>query len=220
MIQIGTGRRHVVGYLKDFLFSGDQITGPVTKLSGGERRRLQLAKVLSRPCNILVLDEPTNDLDLETLELLEDLLIEFGGTLLVVSHDRAFLDSIVTSTIVFEGAGRWREYVGGYEDWLRQREPEVVPPSPKRAAAPARSTPRPRRATFKEKREHEQLPGTIERLEAEKQELHDAMSSPGYYRTPADEMARMKDRLTVMDAEIQRAYDRWAELEEIVGGES
>ncbi|HEY6196787.1 MAG TPA: ATP-binding cassette domain-containing protein, partial [Candidatus Eisenbacteria bacterium] len=123
MIAVGGGERHVVGYLRDFLFSAEQIKGPITKLSGGERNRLQLAKLLARPCNLLVLDEPTNDLDLETLDLLEELLLDFQGTLLVVSHDRVFLDNVVTSTWVFEGGGRWQEYVGGYEDWLRQRPP-------------------------------------------------------------------------------------------------
>jgi ATP-binding cassette subfamily F protein uup len=120
-VAVGGGERHIVGYLRDFLFTPEQMRGSVSRLSGGERRRLQLAKVLSRPCNLLVLDEPTNDLDLETLELLEDLLMEFTGTLLVVSHDRAFLDNVVTSTLVREGGGQWRTYVGGYEDWLRQR---------------------------------------------------------------------------------------------------
>jgi len=222
MIRVGTGERHIVGYLKDFLFTPDQIKGPVTKLSGGERRRLQLAKVLSRPCNVLVLDEPTNDLDLETLELIEDLLLEFQGTLLLVSHDRAFLDNIVTSTIVFEGAGRWREYAGGYEDWLRQRKVSE-PKSPARRVGPP-AAPRkkqgPRRLTFKEKHELEQLPKTIERLETEKQELYSTMASPDYHKTPGDEMARMKERLTVIDKEIPAAYERWLELEAIAAERS
>ena len=130
MISVGGRERHVVGYLRDFLFTPEQIQGSVSKLSGGERRRLQLARILSRPCNLLVLDEPTNDLDLETLELLEELLIDYQGSLLVVSHDRTFLDNVVTSTIVFEGSGRWREYAGGYEDWLRRKkaaEPPALP---------------------------------------------------------------------------------------------
>ena len=130
-VAVGGVERHVVGYLRDFLFTPEQIQGPVVKLSGGERRRLQLAKILSRPCNLLVLDEPTNDLDLETLELLEELLLEFQGTLLVVSHDRAFLDNVVTSTLVFEGDGRWCEYAGGYEDWLRQKSAAEPPPAAK-----------------------------------------------------------------------------------------
>ncbi|NOT35325.1 MAG: ATP-binding cassette domain-containing protein, partial [Candidatus Eisenbacteria bacterium] len=166
MIALGGGERHVVGYLRDFLFTPEQIQGPVTKLSGGERKRLQLAKVLSRSCNLLVLDEPTNDLDLETLELLEDMLVEFQGTLLVVSHDRAFLDNVVTSTLVFEGDGVWREYVGGYEDWLRQKQAEVAPRGGRRAARAkaAGVAVAPRRASFKEKRELGELPARIEQL--------------------------------------------------------
>ncbi len=225
MITVGSGERHVVGYLKDFLFTADQMRGPVTKLSGGERRRLQLARVLSRPCNLLVLDEPTNDLDLETLELLEDLLLDFQGTLLVVSHDRAFLDNVVTSTLVAEGAGRWTEYAGGYEDWLRQRKPEAPAPAPKGPAAPKKpagsapgAPPRPRKLSFREKREHEQLPATIERLEAEKQAIYDAMAAPDFHTTPAADIARMKERVTAIDAEVHTAYERWMELETIASG--
>jgi ATP-binding cassette subfamily F protein uup len=217
---VGGTERHVVGYLRDFLFSADQIQGPVHKLSGGERRRLQLAKVLSKPCNLLVLDEPTNDLDLETLELLEELLLEFQGTLLVVSHDREFLDHVVTSTLVAEGGGEWREYVGGYEDWLRQRKPEVPPAAarPARAApAPSRASTGPRRATFKEKRELVELPGTIERLEAEKQELFDRMAAPAFYAAAGEEIARAKARLAALDAELEQAYARWLELEALAG---
>ncbi|MEO5618210.1 MAG: ATP-binding cassette domain-containing protein [Candidatus Eisenbacteria bacterium] len=139
VVTMGSGERHVVGYLRDFLFTPEQIQGPVTRLSGGERKRLQLAKILSRPCNLLVLDEPTNDLDLETLELLEDLLMEFEGTLLVVSHDRAFLDNVVTSTLVWEGGGEWREYVGGYEDWLRQTKAGRRPGAAKDSAGSAKA---------------------------------------------------------------------------------
>ena len=170
-ISVGGVERHVVGYLRDFLFTPEQIQGPVARLSGGERKRLQLAKVLSRPCNLLVLDEPTNDLDLETLELLEELLLEFQGTLLVVSHDRAFLDNVVTSTLVFEGDGRWREYVGGYEDWLRQKQ--AAEPAARgeagEAEAGADHGAAAARSRFKEKRELADLPGRIESLEAEKQ---------------------------------------------------
>jgi len=140
-VEVGGVARHVVGYLRDFLFTAEQIQGPITRLSGGERRRLQLAKVLSRPANLLVLDEPTNDLDLETLELLEDLLLAFGGTLLVVSHDRAFLDNVVSSTLVCEGDGRWGDYAGGYSDWLRQSH--AARPAP-RPDTPPRSRARPR----------------------------------------------------------------------------
>ena len=219
-VTVGGVERHVVGYLHDFLFTSEQIQGPVLRLSGGERRRLQIAKILSRPCNFLVLDEPTNDLDLETLELLEELLLEFQGTLLVVSHDRAFLDNVVTSTLVFEGDGQWREYVGGYEDWLRQRKaaeplPAVKPPRPK----PERATVRPRRVTFKEKRELAELPGRIESLEAERQDLFALMASPSFYTTRGDEVAATRQRLAAVEAEIHEAYARWVELETLAGGD-
>ena len=215
-VTVGGGERHVVGYLRDFLFTPEQIQGPVTRLSGGERRRLQLAKILSRPCNLLVLDEPTNDLDLETLELLEDLLLEFQGTLLLVSHDRTLLDDVVTSTIVFEGDGQWREYVGGYEDWLRQRKPAVAPAAPAapRPRAP-RSTAAPRRIGFKERRELSQLPEKITSLEAERQGLFDRMASAAFYAQPGAEIAQAKERLTALEEDIRKAYARWIELESL-----
>lgn len=260
-IPTGGGERHIVGYLHDFLFTSEQIQGPITRLSGGERKRLQLAKILSRPCNVLVLDEPTNDLDLETLELLEDMLLEFDGTLLVVSHDRDFLDNVVTSTLVFEGDGRWQDYVGGYQDWLRQRKPEEKKQGSKaaraRAAAPRDATARagstygatsgagsassgstssksadsgststssnataarPRRLGFNETRELDGLPARIERLEAEKATLLTLLSSPDFYRSPGEEIAQRKARLDTLDAEIEHAYERWAELESIKSG--
>jgi len=220
-VTIGGNERHVVGYLRDFLFTPEQVQGPITRLSGGERRRLQLAKVLSRPSNLLVLDEPTNDLDLETLELLEDLLVEFQGTLLVVSHDREFLDNVVSSTIVHEGDGRWTEYVGGYSDWLRQRTPAPAPRAPARPrSAPREAAARPRRMSFKEKRELETLPGTIERLEARKQETFAFMSSPTFYQTPAEEIARARDELETLEREIHEAYVRWTELETLAAEEA
>jgi ATP-binding cassette subfamily F protein uup len=220
-ITVGGVERHVVGYLRDFLFGPEQIQGPVLRLSGGERKRLQLAKILSRPCNLLVLDEPTNDLDLETLELLEELLLEFRGTLLLVSHDRTFLDNVVTSTLVFEGAGQWREYAGGYEDWLRQRK--AVEPAP--AARPDRPRPervavRPRRITFKEKRELAELPGQIESLETEKQVLFDLMASASFYATRGDEVTATRLRLAAIESGIHAAYARWLELEDLAGGEA
>lgn len=222
MIPVGAGERHVIGYLRDFLFSPAQIQGSVVKLSGGERRRLLLAKVLSRPCNVLVLDEPTNDLDLETLELLEDLLLEFQGTLLVVSHDRAFLDNVVTSTLAFEGRGRWREYAGGYEDWLRQKQAAEPVGKPAAKAVKAKlpgPAPKARRMSFKEKHELETLPGRIEVLETEKHQLFELMGSPGFYAKRAGEAARAKERIEALDAEIRTAYARWAELDALVAGE-
>ena len=218
-VSVGGAERHVVGYLRDFLFTPEQIQGPIVRLSGGERRRLQLAKVLSKPCNLLVLDEPTNDLDLETLELLEDLLLEFQGTLLVVSHDRAFLDNVVTSTLVCEGQGLWRDYVGGYTDWLRQTTAPDPPPAAKAARPkPERASAPPRKVGFKEKRELHDLPAQIEKLEAERQGLYAAMASPTFYATPGDEIARMRERLAEVEAAIHRAYARWMELEALVAG--
>ena len=220
-VTVGGVDRHVIGYLGDFLFTPEQVRGPVTRLSGGERRRLQLAKVLSRPSNLLVLDEPTNDLDLETLELLEDLLLEFEGTLVLVSHDRAFLDNVVTSTLVFEGEGRWREYVGGYEDWVRQKRADEPAPAAKPAKPTAeRDAVRPRRAGFKEKRELGELPGRIEALEAEKQGLFARMASPDFHRTPPAGIAQARQRLAEIDAEIHAAYARWMELEALVAGDA
>jgi len=222
-VTVGGVERHVIGYLGEFLFTPEQVRGPVTRLSGGERRRLQLAKVLSRPCNLLVLDEPTNDLDLETLELLEELLLGFDATLLLVSHDRAFLDNVVTSTLVFEGDGRWREYVGGYRDWLRQRPAEAPAPAAK-AARPARANAgrdaaRPRKAGFKEKRELGELPGRIEALEAEKHRLFEMMASADFHRTPPAEIAQARQRLAELEGEIHGAYARWQELEALLARE-
>jgi ATP-binding cassette subfamily F protein uup len=220
-VSVGGMDRHVVGYLGDFLFTPEQVRGPITRLSGGERRRLQLAKVLSRPCNMLVLDEPTNDLDLETLELLEEILLEFEGTLLLVSHDRAFLDNVVTSTLVFEGDGRWREYVGGYEDWQRQKKSEEPGPAARPAKAKAeRAVPKARRAGFKERRELGELPGRIEGLETEKQALFARMAEPGYHATAPAEIAQLRQRLARIDDEIHTAYARWMELEALLSGDA
>ena len=190
--------RHVNGYLRDFLFPPERARSPVKALSGGERNRLLLARLFTRPANVLVLDEPTNDLDLETLELLESELVEWPGTLLLVSHDRAFLDNVVTSTFVFEGDGRVQEYVGGYEDWVRQRAPE--PETPRRVRRGAR--PRTRRASghrtppvaavkskklsYKEQRELEALPAHIEALEAEQRELNARVAGPAFYKEGGD----------------------------------
>jgi ATP-binding cassette subfamily F protein uup len=218
MIEVGAGERHVVGYLRDFLFTPEQMQGAVTRLSGGERRRLQLAMVLSRPCNLLVLDEPTNDLDLETLELIEEMLLEFQGTLLVVSHDRAFLDNVVTSTLVCEGPGEWNEYVGGYADWLRQRRPEVVAAPVARVSADRAAGTRPQRMGFKEKRELGELPGRIGALEAEKQRLFELMALPAFYASRGDEIAGVKSQLAAIEAELQAAYSRWVELETLATG--
>jgi ATP-binding cassette subfamily F protein uup len=219
MIRVGEGERHVVGYLRDFLFTNEQVKGTIAKLSGGERKRLQLARILARPCNVLVLDEPTNDLDLETMELLEDLLIDYPGTLLVVSHDRTFLDDVVTSTLVCEQPGVWSEYVGGYQDWLRQRpQPEAKRSARAEQRAAERGGGRVRRASFKEKRELADLPVRIEALEAEKTALFERMAAPSFYTQGGDEVARAKARLATLEQDHQRAYARWQELESLVGG--
>ncbi len=216
-ISVGGAQRHVVGYLRDFLFTGEQIQGPVGRLSGGERQRLQLARLFSRPCNLLVLDEPTNDLDLDTLELLEELLLDFDGTLLVVSHDRAFLDNVVTSTLVFEGDGRWGEYVGGYTDAVRQRR--VAAPVAAAAKAARADTPakQPKKFGFNERRELDKLPAKIEKLEAERATLWETMSAPDFYATRGDAVAATTARLAALEAEIETAYARWAELEALAG---
>ena len=221
-IQVGEGQRHVVGYLRDFLFSEDQIRGPITRLSGGERNRLQLARLLARPCNVLVLDEPTNDLDLETLEMLEDWLLGFTGTLLVVSHDRAFLDEVVTSTWAFEGRGVWQEYVGGYADWLRQRKPEAAPAAAKRARGPEPAAPAAasggKRVSFKLKHELAELPARIEKLELERFQLFERMSAPDFYSKGGAEIARVQADLAAAEMALEVAMTRWVELEELVNG--
>ena len=209
--------RHIVGYLQGFLFTREQIMAPARKLSGGERNRLLLAKLFSVPSNCLVLDEPTNDLDSETLELLEDRLVAYDGTVLMVSHDREFLNNVVTSTIVFEGDGLVREYVGGYDDWLRQRPAKPV--EQRRGDGTDKPPPRPRekkKLSFKEMRELEGLPGRIEDLEAEHADLIAVLNDPAF-QTGSDARtihAADERRLTV-EKELDEAYRRWQELEEL-----
>jgi ABC transport system ATP-binding/permease protein len=206
--------QHVLGYLRKFLFTPEQARAKVKSLSGGERCRLLLARLFIRTANVLVMDEPTNDLDVETLELLEELLFEFQGTLLLVSHDRAFLNNVVTSTLVFEGQGAIREYVGGYDDWLRQREIPLVPAEEKPSPKP---TPKPRPATlkmsFKEERELEALPPRLEEMEAEKAGLYRSLADPGFYREAGGEVAAAKSRLKELESELAEAYARWEHLE-------
>ena len=217
-ITINGSDKHVMGYLQDFLFAPDRARTPVKYLSGGERNRVLLAKLFSKPANILVLDEPTNDLDMETLELLEERLVDFNGTVLTVSHDREFLNHVVTSTIVFEN-GSVREYVGGYDDWIRQRA-VASEASAKAAVAPKSdsSTPptpptRVRKLSFKEQRELETLPTTIETLEAEIAALHTEMAVPQFYQQAGDKIAKVQKQLTDKEAKLKVAYSRWAELE-------
>ncbi len=214
--------RHVLGYLRDFLFSGERARSLVRYLSGGERNRLLLARMFARPANLLVLDEPTNDLDAETLELLEELLVEFKGTLLIVSHDRTFLNNVVTSTLVFEGDGIVKEYAGGYDDWVRARP--VKPSSAqiekdRTAVALANSAKatvaadQPRKLTFKEQKELEKLPQLIEKLEAAQAELHQRMSEPSFYQQPATEITKVSQQLQSIEEQLQSGYTRWEELE-------
>jgi ATP-binding cassette subfamily F protein uup len=214
LITVNGQPQHVYGYLRDFLFPKERANSLVKSLSGGERNRLLLARLFTRPANVLVLDEPTNDLDIETLELLEARLVEFPGTLLLVSHDRTFVDHVVTSTLVFEGEGRVQEYVGGYEDWLRQRAP-VVPRAPvprPQPAAPRASTPS-RKPTYREQQELRELPGRIETLESEQRQLSARVHDPGFYKESPETISVALDRLKRVEGEIHEAYVRWDELE-------
>ncbi|MEI6814334.1 MAG: ATP-binding cassette domain-containing protein [bacterium] len=225
-VDVGENKKHVMSYLQDFLFGADRVRTPVRALSGGERNRLLLARLFTRPFNLLVLDEPTNDLDIETLDLLEELLLEFSGTLLVVSHDRAFLDNVVTSTLVFEGKGHVGEYVGGYADWVRQRA-AVSGAAAKRTAAPSATaattapkdtakqiakTAKPRRLTFKEKTELSALPDAIDALERERSELFARLADPTFLRDGAA-VIRVRARLTALEAELTATTARWEALE-------
>ncbi len=208
--------RHVSGYLRDFLFPPERLNSPVSMLSGGERNRLLLARLFARPSNLLIMDEPTNDLDADTLELLEEMVAEYAGTLLLVSHDRAFLDNVVTSTLVFEGGGKVNEYVGGYSDWLKQRK---VVGAKRSAARPAPAAAAPviadklRRLSFKEQRELADLPKTIERLEGEQSDLQTLVSDPRAFQRNAADAAAAVQRLNAIATEIEAAYARWHALE-------
>lgn len=220
-IPINGQPRHVIGYLQDFLFPPERSRTLVKYLSGGERSRLLLAKLFTKPSNVLVLDEPTNDLDLETLELLENLLVDYQGTVLLVSHDRAFLNDVATSTLVIESEGRVKEYDGGYDDYVRQR-PAESPAETKSAAAdkparPAATDDRTRKLSFKEKRELEALPARIEELDASVRELHEAMADPAFYRRDSDAIASDNARLEALEQELQQAYERWEALESQAG---
>ncbi len=213
-VQVHGDSRHVVGYLRDFLFRDEQARQPVKALSGGERNRLLLARILARPANLLILDEPTNDLDIETLDLLEELLADHPGTLLLVSHDRDFVDRLVTSTIVFEGPGLAREYAGGYSDWLRQRpEPTpatTAPPRPVRAAAP----PRPSAFPAKLQRELDRLPDRIGAVEADIARRELLLEDSGLYARDPQAFARVTDELAALRSELVGMEERWLELAE------
>ncbi|WP_217477146.1 ATP-binding cassette domain-containing protein [Stutzerimonas stutzeri] len=221
--------RHVLSYLGDFLFSPQRARTPVKALSGGERARLLLAKLFSKPANLLVLDEPTNDLDVETLELLEEVLLGFDGTVLMVSHDRAFLDNVVTSTLVFEGNGVVREYVGGYQDWLRQggsprllgvtesketKETKAEAPASKPAAAVTEAAPAKKKLSYKVQRELEALPGKIDAVEKNIASLQTEIAQPTFYQQTAERTGETLARLEALQQELDELVERWAELED------
>ncbi len=216
-IEINGQTKHVMSYLQDFLFSPQRANSPVSTLSGGERNRLMLAKLFTKPFNMLVLDEPTNDLDVETLELLESLLLEYQGTLLLVSHDRAFLNNIVTSTLVFEGNGVVNEYVGGYDDWLRQKsaapvtKPVTKNTTPKEPAKPQKSAAK--KLSYKDQRELESLPKLIETLETELSELQGKLADPNFFQQEPQAVTAATERMTEIEQELEAAFERWQELE-------
>jgi len=220
-VEINGAQKHVIGYLGDFLFAPDRARSPVKMLSGGEKNRLLLAKLFLKPSNVMVLDEPTNDLDLETLDLLEELILDYKGTLILVSHDRDFIDKVVTSTIVLEGDGQLYEFVGGYEDWLRQRgsvgavkktvtktdkkiETQVTPVETKKA----------KKLSYKDKLALEKLPALIEELETGIEAMQKKMSDPDYYKQDADVMADDKNNLEKMESELEKSYQQWEALED------
>jgi ATP-binding cassette subfamily F protein uup len=227
-IEIGNQRKHVKSYLQDFLFSPGRAHSPIRSLSGGERNRLLLARLFARPANVLVLDEPTNDLDIDTLELLEELLQNYDGTVFIVSHDRTFLDEVVTNTLVYEGDGHWREYVGGVQDWLQQSrramalnagsyvepiasQPTMVPASPNReetSTPPAKKT----KLSFKEQRELDALPALIEALEREQNELNQLLADGQLFIQDHVKAAQLGSRIEAIESELMQALQRWDTL--------
>ena len=224
---MGEERKHVVAYLQDFLFSSDRAREPVRNLSGGERNRLLLARLFTQPANVLVLDEPANDLDTETLELLEARLVEYAGTVLVVSHDRAFMDNLCTSTLVFEGGGAVKEFVGGYSDWKRTAAAGVEASSSAnrrgsssggRSRSKSPGSPeapvQPKKLSWNEKREWEELPARIEVMEAELEELHERMADPAFFQGAQEDIRPIIERSQALPQEVDEALTRWAELDE------
>jgi len=221
-ITVNGKSRHLISYLSDFLFSPERARTPVKALSGGETNRVLLAKLFSLPANLLVLDEPTNDLDIETLELLEEILLNFDGTVLLVSHDRAFLDNVVTSTLVFEGEGRVAEYVGGYNDWLRQRpepveqkkaEPEKKAAEPAPAAQPVVEQKKAKKLSYKLQRELDMLPGQLEEAEAELERLQEQTAAPGFYEQDHAVVSDVLAQLQQQEQQVEDLMERWVELE-------
>jgi len=224
-VEIGGNKRHVISYLGDFLFAPARARSPVKSLSGGEKNRLLLARLFTKPANLIVMDEPTNDLDLETLELLEAKLVEFDGTLLLVSHDRAFLDNVVTNVFVLDGSGKVDEFVGGYSDWLayeNQRKSQetankkVETPKPtKEKITPLSTAPKKKKLSFKEQQEFDKLPSLIEELEAKQIELTAKVNEPSFYKQEQSAINLALTELKNLDDELVKSYVRWEELEEI-----
>jgi len=241
-VTIGGRDKHIMSYLGDFLFTPERARTPVKALSGGECNRLLLAKLFTKPANMLVLDEPTNDLDVETLELLEELLASFDGTVLLVSHDRAFMDNVVTSVFAFEGNGRVKEYVGGYTDWVRQggkfptelaggdaggdskaakkdKAAESKAEKSAEAAQPVAKAAPKKKLSYKLQRELDLLPAEIERLETELEELHEMTSDNNFYQQDQAKVAETLDKLQQTEEALEAAMDRWVELEAMQEGE-
>jgi ATP-binding cassette subfamily F protein uup len=219
-VEVNGQRKHVMTYLGDFLFAPERARSPVSSLSGGERNRLLLARLFAKPANVLVLDEPTNDLDIDTLELLEQLLEEYTGTVFLVSHDRTFLDNVVTQVIVAEGEGVWREYIGGYSDWERVRHrgttasgAEVTKPTVKSVVAPPETKDKPKKLSFKEQRELEQLPGLIAALETEQAEISAKLADAELYRSQPDQAQQLNQRFAEIDQLLMSSLERWEVME-------
>lgn len=218
-IDINGQSKHIIGYLQEFLFSPERARSPVKSLSGGERSRLLLARLFSQPANVLVLDEPTNDLDIETLELLEELLLEFGGTVLLVSHDREFLNNVVTSTLVFEGDGEVAEFVGGYDDWVRQRTIDPFSDAPAKNDAASKATEvnqkKPKKLSYKDQRELDRLPQKIELLETRVEQLTEEMSKAEFFQQDRSVIVKTQQALETANADLDACYKRWEELESV-----
>jgi len=214
-VTINGKMRHIIGYLQDFLFTPEQVRSCVSLLSGGERNRLLWARLFTRPSNILILDEPTNDLDVETMEILEDYLMKYKGTVLLVSHDRAFINNVVTSTLVFEGAGMVKEYIGGYDDWLRQRLVEAKLIKASKDTPPTRAIRPKAKFGFRQQKELDSLPLTIQELETEQEDLYRAMGNPDHYKNDKSEIVGKKKRLEVVKKLLDTSYTRWEELEQL-----
>jgi ATP-binding cassette subfamily F protein uup len=216
-VEVGGGKKHVIGYLQDFLFSPERARGPARMLSGGERNRLLLARLFLKPANLLIMDEPTNDLDLETLDILRDTLLGFKGTLILISHDRDFLDSVVTGIWSFDPDHKLREYVGGYSDWIRQR-PKALEPTDHTVAEKTVSQDikqqAPKKLAFHEKREYDTLGADIEQLEIEIKALEDAMATPDFFQSNPEHAASETTRYQGLQAELEVKFLRFMELDE------